>query len=33
MAKRTWWGPMLKESPGKNDDPAKSGPTRYLPDF
>ncbi len=33
MAKRTWWGPMLKENPAKNDDPAKSGPTRYLPDF
>jgi len=33
MAKRTWWGPMLKVDPAKNDDPAKGGPSRYLPDF
>lgn len=33
MAGRTWWGPILKQNPGKLDDPAKGGPTRYLPDF
>ncbi|WP_243358810.1 efflux transporter outer membrane subunit [Fundidesulfovibrio terrae] len=33
MTKRTWWGPMIKESPAKQEDPAKAGPGRYVPDF
>lgn len=33
MAKRTYWGPILKESPDKQEDPAKRGPGRYVPDF
>ena len=33
MAKRTYWGGLLKESPEKQADPAKLGPGRYVPDF
>lgn len=31
MSKRTWWGPMLNESPAKQEDPAKGGLDRYVP--
>jgi len=31
MSKRTFWGPMLNESPAKQDDPAKGGLDRYVP--
>ncbi|GFK93191.1 Outer membrane protein OprM [Fundidesulfovibrio magnetotacticus] len=33
MKRRTWWGSLLGESPAKQDDPAKAGPGRYVPDF
>jgi NodT family efflux transporter outer membrane factor (OMF) lipoprotein len=33
MAKRTWWGPMLKENPSKQEDPSKASPGRYVPDL
>lgn len=31
MSKRTFWGPMLKENPAKQEDPAKGGLDRYVP--
>lgn len=31
MSKRTFWGPMLKEDPAKQEDPAKGGLDRYVP--
>lgn len=33
MAKRTYWGGLLKESPQKQEDPSKAGPGLYVPDF
>jgi len=33
MRKRTWWGGLLGEPPAKQDDPAKAGPGRFVPDF
>lgn len=33
MAKRTHWGRLLGEPTQKQEDPAKAGPGRYLPDF